>query len=213
MTATSDVSAAIADLKEAYKIGVAIIRKYGPKNELGSQAIAELAQQHGVGVGRIRKCRQLALGYSQTNLDALYKLSKAGGYPLGLTLLIRALKVENEVKRINELKQAIKEGRGLVEVQTKLFGQYPRRERVGRKPKLPKQPAELLAELEGWCVRWQRMHKELSEKNPSRPHVHLSELSQTVQDRLDEVIGAIGGLKQAVARCLKTARAATAKEA
>jgi uncharacterized protein YjhX (UPF0386 family) len=191
MTAKSNnVSTAIRDLKAAYAIGRKIIAKHGPKKELGLKGLRKLAKSHRVGVDRIRKCRQLALGYTQDELKRFCDLSKTSRRPLGLLILIRLLKVEDKDKRIDGVEQAIREGWSLGEVETKLFGQFARRERVGRKPKLPERPEELLVELEAWCMRWRRMYAQLNREDASDPYVHVRNLEQTVQERLKVAIGA-----------------------
>jgi hypothetical protein len=203
---TTNVSAAINELKKAHTIGREIIAKYGREKELGSQLIADLAERHGVKFNRIRICRQLALGYTAEKLTELYALSRESQHPLGMMILIRALKVADTEKRDEYLQQAIKEGWSLTEVETKLFGRFDRREKVGRKLKLPEQPEELMAELEGWCMKWQRLGTQLERKGPD-PHLRLSDLTPTVQKRLKDAIAAIGRLEQAVGKYLKKARA------
>ena len=125
---------------------------YGTKQNVLRAAAAKA----GYNPDTMKKAWRAAREYTEADIDRLCRLVERHAARFGPSHLIRLMTVKDRARRA-ALTEAAIEGRwGVTELMTALLRRRRRRPDVGKRPRLPADPAGRLVALEGLCLRWTR---------------------------------------------------------
>ena len=95
----TDVQTAIRELRNGYRVGRAILRKFGPRADLGEHQIEQIAEEHGRTVDACRKLRQLVMLYDEKDLAELCDLCRRHRRAFRLSLVYKIVSIEDRKER------------------------------------------------------------------------------------------------------------------
>lgn len=152
------VQAATKQLREAYEVGVRILKKAKTRGKYGKHQVREVAEKHGFGEEAGRNLRRFADLYSEEDLADLCKLCRDHRRALGLWSAFKFTTIPDRPSREAFAKEAIAGHWSHTRIERELRHRFHREStKRGRKPRLPESQGEALvqiAELSNGLVRW-----------------------------------------------------------
>jgi hypothetical protein len=197
------VRAAIVELRTAYRDGRRILGKLGQRAELGERQMELWAEELGRTVDACRKIRQFVMLYTPDDLRELVDLCRQHGRAFGMSLLYKAVSIENRAARRKFQKDAIVGHWGHAQISRELRLRFGRRDEErgrkqrGRKPHVPQDVGEALVQIEDMArllVRWQEHFAEMAEQG------QIEQLPPAVSRNLRAAIKASQTLYESAAR-------------
>jgi hypothetical protein len=201
-----EVQRAIRLLKEAHEVGQQILQDCGRRSEYGKNSIEVAAEHHGISAEKARKFRQFADpvdGYTLAELRTLCRLCLRHKTALGIHAVYRFMTVPRDGKkpRSQFQREAIEERWNRLGIDANLRHLFGKRRKSGRRPTIPKEPAnqldQILHNVERW-LRWTSTSRDRAEGAEVGPL--FPDLAVTVQKRLAAVDRAMKKLGREVDR-------------
>ena len=157
---------------------------YGNKQEfLKREGIKE-----GYNHDTMKKAWRIAQEYEEDDIEQLCALIELRSARFGPTHLLRLLTVKDRRRRDALARNAIKGSWGVAQLEVAILRLHQRRPEVGRKPRVPDDPVQLVLILEGLCLKWIRWCQ--------AAHPMLSE---NLRDLVDKATKAVAAVKEAAA--------------
>jgi hypothetical protein len=163
-----EVLKAIAELRKAHAVGLAILNQYGKQAEPGKHQIDAAAKEYGCNVDGLRKRRQFAIEFTKDDLEELCKLCDKHHRAFGLSLAAKLVTIKSKPARRRFQQDAIQghwsHKRIVRELHDRLqhgdveSGRKPR----GRKPQ-PQTISEALKEVKDAMRRFTRLLEHCAE--------------------------------------------------
>ena len=154
--------AAAAELRRIHAIGSKILKAYPVNKSLGAAVIERVSREYDLREHEVRQYRNFADRYSRKELVAFSRLCEEHNWAPGFTMVTKLMTIDDKKERLAITKKAAKWNYSLTKLQTEIFRrQGRRRDWVGRRPRLPATPEELIVELESMCIRWRRLNQQL----------------------------------------------------
>lgn len=152
--------------------------------KLGNKAAtyAEEARRLGTNVDTAAKMRRIAQEYTEDQIDAICALIERHQSPFGFANLMVLLRVEDRRQRDALMREAIKEDwpyMKVVRAVQALHGE--RRAHVGRKPRVPDDPVELLLALDAAAEKWCRWNDAALAELPAALHPLVKKATDAVR--------------------------------
>jgi hypothetical protein len=163
------VLAAIRELREGHKIGRSVLRKFGPRADLGKYQMEQAAKEHGRTPDACRKLRQVAMLYRVKDLKELCGLCRQHRRAFGLSLLYKIVSVEDREDRREFQKAAIIGRWGHARLSRELRVRLGHRDedrgrkQRGRKPYIAEDTTEVLAQIAEMTFRFLRWQEQFDE--------------------------------------------------
>lgn len=190
-----EIETAIQQLRNYHRLGSEIRDSLPAGRAYNERVVERQAEARGLSTGTIRKLRTLAdpeQGYGQAELEELCCLFREHGCAPRISIVYKFLSVPKDRDQRAEFQQQVIEGhwkRPRVDQELrKLFG--GRRRSGGKRKRIPDDPGNVLAQIEGMCFAWARFCTQLAEKDRG--------LSAKVKRRLKAASQALQFLGEAV---------------
>ena len=145
---TAKVNAAIKAIQKAFDLGIASRDAHGEdlyrrkKTKTPKFAIPEFAAQGGYKRDAVERARQFADVFDQETVEELCSECEAGKYPLGVSLIYRALSLGDLDECMELLRTAIRERWTARQMIAEVRGSTGAKSRSGRPRVMPKGPDE-----------------------------------------------------------------------
>jgi hypothetical protein len=200
------VRIAIRELRMAYRDGRSILRKLGPRADLGEHQIEQAADEHHRTADACRKLRQFAMLYNGRDMKELCGLCLRYRRALGLSLLYKLVSIESRKDRREFQRKAIAEHWGHTRITRELRIRFGRRDELlgrkqrGRKPHISQNITEVLVQIEDmarYLFRWQEHFAEMAEQG------QVEQLPPAVSRNLHAAIEAALILYESASRACK----------
>jgi hypothetical protein len=125
---------------------------YGGKQDfLKREAVKE-----GYNYDTMKKAWRIALEYEEDDVEKLCDFVEQRTARFGPTHLLRLLTVKDRRRRDALARKAVEGCWGVTQLETAILRLHERRPDVGRKPRVPDDPAQIRLVLEGLCLKWRR---------------------------------------------------------
>ena len=205
------VAAAVRDLREFHKLGQELDTGARTARAAGrGRFIIAEAKRRGIGVKTLYQARRFAdpdKGYTRPELDelcALIRRYQPGQDPgrgvFRLRHVVRLLWVHPKAPRRALQRQAVEQGWTGTELDYRVTRLLGRRSGGGRRRHLPRDPNDLLAQLEGLCESWRRWRAA-----PGGPPDRRGDLPEPVRAALQRASRGVLQLQQAAEAALQAA--------
>ena len=217
------VTKAVRQLKYVHLVGLKSLEQRGGRGGYGERRAEVEAKRlkkdmpagSKISGEILRKLRQFAdaeSGYSRSDLDELCRLCREHKQPWGikhLTIILRVPKADG--RRVAFQRRAIKGCWTTSQMRDEVLRLYGRRRSGGRKPAIRPDAEGLLGQVEALCLRWARLHAELTAAgDPRAAHPLLRDLPADVQRKFGAATEALRQLRLVVAKGLERRRLAPA---
>jgi predicted transposase YbfD/YdcC len=161
------------------------------------KALAAAARQHGLHYEMYRKARQLAIHYTQRELDRIVARCREAKYGLGVAHMIRLLTVDIE-HRQSLLDEAIEGHWRFDRLHREILERFgSRMPSAGRRPRKPRDARDATFMVHQLCVKW----KGVSEA------ARGTKLPPAIREALAQADEAISHVEELAARSLRRRRA------
>jgi hypothetical protein len=144
----------------------------------------------------MKKAWRLAQMYEKEDIEAICQRVRNKPAPFSYTHMVLLLQVNNKAKRKSLITRAIQGQWSDSDLQRAILAQKKegRKAGVGRNPKVPDDPVELLIALEGLCLKWSRWCEAGKKKLPAEVKqcvetatTAVKEVEAAVQEKLVEM--------------------------
>ncbi len=190
------VAAAIREIRKFYETGRASLQDHPGAGPYRGWSIQEGARRLGISPEHLRKAREFAKpaeGYTPEEVKALCASMREHQQPLGTSHVICLLAVAKD-HREDLQRQVIEGGWSVSKLKQAIRLEHGSRKQGGRRPYIPKDREEFLAQLESECVSWRRWYVAAQNVYGGEGRLVLKTLPQRMQKALRETSTSIKGL-------------------
>lgn len=197
---SSEVEIAIKKVRQFHDIGHRSLKDLPDNRGYGSSLAKVEAAKVGMNEDTLRKARQFAELYSDDDLAELAALCRQHACVLGTSFIILLVRVPDREQRRRLQRKVTSKHWTASRLEQAITSRYGPRRAGGRRPAIPRDAAELLAQVESMCDAWVRWHSALTDephdnrKKPASallPSKLLKQLNGAVE-QLREIQGAAG---------------------
>jgi hypothetical protein len=206
---TAEVNQSIREIRDYHKQGRASLRKLPERGGYGGKAIAEQAKRLGWNATRLRKARQFAMQYTQTQLNELCKLVREHQPHFGTAHVGILVTVPDAQQRSALQAWCITEDVSKVELEREVKKRFGARRFGGRRRQVADDPTLVLLQIDEMADSWARWYAIASEEPAGNGQTEsvLDRLPESVRVEARKVDRAVRRLRDAVADELEQARA------
>jgi hypothetical protein len=196
------VEEGIKKVREFHRIGRESSKTCARHTDDGWARITTDAEKRGMNPDTLRKAQRFADLYDAGAIKKLLAQCKVSDYVIGPTHIIELLRVPIPKERRHFQTKMIAEGWTRSQLAQQIMSRYGARRVGGRSPRVPRDKAQLLSQIEGMCEHWRRWHKKLMAGNAEEAVADApgSLLPRSVRQLVEKAVAQIAVLQQRASR-------------